>query len=92
MTTFALWSTSAFGGEGAGAAPAALRHAPHGHARAGTYSLTYHPSPLSPYCSMVREVARQTGVPEDDCFALMALKEVPDMILEVKRLGLVKEE
>jgi E3 ubiquitin-protein ligase RGLG len=37
----------------------------------------------------VRAVAQETGIPEDECFALMALKELPDAYRAVVELGLL---
>jgi hypothetical protein len=38
----------------------------------------------------VRVVARDTGIQEDECFALMALAEVPDQFMEAKEKRILK--
>ena len=40
--------------------------------------------------SLVRVVSKETNIPEDECFALMALAELPEQYAEVRRLGILK--
>jgi hypothetical protein len=42
--------------------------------------------------SLVRVVSRETKIPEDECFALMALSELEDQFLLLKKMGLIKEK
>jgi hypothetical protein len=37
-------------------------------------------------------VARQTGIKEDECFALMALAEIPEQYREVVEKGILKKK
>ncbi len=39
---------------------------------------------------LVRVVARETRIPEDECFALMALSEIAEQYREVRKLGILK--
>ena len=45
----------------------------------------------TPPCSVVRVVSREARIPEDECFALMALAEIPDQYQEVVKKGILKK-
>jgi hypothetical protein len=38
----------------------------------------------------VRVVSREARIPEDECFALMALSELPEQVQLLQKMGLIK--
>ena len=66
-----------------------------GGEEAGARQRTARPLTLSrahtPPCSVVRVVSREARIPEDECFALMALAEIPDQYQEVVKKGILKK-